>query len=490
MKNMKRKSIILMITACLISAVSCDKDFENINDDPYAILEVTPDLLLPTVIRGSVNQVVNEGWSLGNIVVQHTAKIQFVNEDRYIWGDRSGIWNTMYGNLRDVYNLNKLSEASSFNNYKGIALVMKAWIFSVLTDTYGDVPYTEAIRGKTDGIHQPVYDPQEQIYTGMLADLNTANELLGSTDEAINGDILFGGDVMAWRKLANSLQLRYLMRISNRRDVTADFNRILGDPGQYPIFESNADNATLEYLPDAPNQFPLHTARVGSFDEFRLSKNLGDKLLAFEDPRIAVFARPTAASAGTANPEYVGVPNGLSDVDALGYNGGVQNVSRIGSLYFEDAITSRGRNVAKGYLMAYPELQFILAEAAHKGIIAGDAKTYYDRGVSAAFAYFDTEMPADYLSRPGVAFQTAEALSLIGTQKWIALFFSGLEAWFDWRRTNYPEITAGPSNQNNDRVPVRFTYPLSEQSHNAANRNAAVERQGADDMNTNVWWDN
>jgi len=487
---MKRKSIILMMTAVLISATSCDKNFEDINDDPYAILEVTPDLLLPTVIRGSVNQMVNEGWSIGNIVVQHTAKIQFVNEDRYIWGDRTGIWNTLYGNLRDVYNLRALSEASAFNNYHGVALVMKSWIFSVLTDTYGDVPYSEAIRGKTDDIHQPVYDPQEQIYAGILADLNWANELLGSTDEAINGDILFGGDIMAWRKLANSLQLRYLMRISGKRDVSADMNRILNDPAQYPIFESNADNATLEYLAEAPNQFPIHTARVGSFDEFRLSKNLGDKLLAFEDPRIAVFARPTAATTGTANPEYVGVPNGLSDVDALGYNGGVQNVSRIGALYYEDAITSRGRSVAKGYLMAYPELQFILAEAAQKGIISGDAEMYYEQGVVAAFEYVDTGMPTDYLSRPGVAFQPANALQLIGTQKWIALFFTGLEAWFDWRRTNYPEIEAGPSNQNGDRVPVRFTYPLSEQSHNGENREAAVARQGADDINTKVWWDN
>jgi len=487
---MKRKSIILMIAAVLISATSCDKNFEDINDDPYAILEVTPDLLLPTVIRGSVNQMVNEGWSIGNIVAQHTAKIQFVNEDRYIWGDRTGVWNTLYGNLRDVYNLYALSEAASFNNYKGVALVMKSWIFSVLTDTYGDVPYSEAIRGKTDDIHQPAYDPQEQIYAGILADLNTANELLGSTDEAINGDILFGGDIMAWRKLANSLQLRYLMRISGKRDVSADMSRILGDPAQYPVFQSNGDNATLEYLAEAPNQFPLHTARVGSFDEFRLSKNLGDRLLDFEDPRITVFARPTAASAGTANPEYVGVPNGLSDVDALGYNGGVQNVSRIGALFYEDAITSRGRNVAKGYIMGYPELQFILAEAAQKGIIGGDAETYYKQGVAAAFEYVDTEMPADYLSRPGVAFQPANALQLIGTQKWIALFFTGLEAWFDWRRTNYPEIEAGPSNQNNDRVPVRFTYPLSEQSHNSANREAAVARQGADDINTKVWWDN
>lgn len=487
---MRRKILLFGIMALLVSVSSCDKNFEAINENPYAILNVTPDLLLPTVIRGSVNRVMDDGWSIGNIVIQQTAKIQFVNEDRYIWGDRSGLWSSLYGVLRDVNNLYTLSDASGFNNYKGVALVMKSWIFSVLTDAYGDVPYSEAIRGKSDGILTPVYDPQEQIYAGILADLTTANELLGSTEEAINGDVLFGGNVQAWRKLANSLRLRYLMRISGRTDVSTAMRSIVDHPSQYPIFENNADNATLEYLAEAPNQFPLHTTRVGSFDEFRLSKNLADKLLAFQDPRISVFARHTAASAGTSNPIYVGIPNGLSDVDAFNYNGGVQNVSRLGSLYFEDAITVRGRRVARGYIMAYPELQFILAEAAQKGLITGAAAAYYREGVTAAFAYVDTPMPTDYLSRGGVAFQPDSALELIGTQKWIGLFFTGLEAWFDWRRTGYPEVIAGPSNQNNDRVPVRYAYPLSEQSRNAANREAAVSRQGSDDINTNVWWDN
>ncbi len=487
---MKRKSIILAMTIVIISASSCDRNFEDINKDPYAILNVTPDLLLPTVIRGSVNRVMDDGWSIGNIVIQQTAKIQFVNEDRYIWGDRSGLWNSMYGILRDVNNLAALSEASGFNNYKGVALVMKSWIFSVITDCYGDVPYSQAVQGKSDGILTPAYDPQEEIYAGILADLASANELLGSTNEAIDGDILFGGDVMAWKKLANSLRLRYLMRISDKTNVSGQMSNIVNNASQYPIFESNADNGTLEYLGEAPNQFPLHTTRVGSFDEFRLSKNLGDKLQTLADPRIAVFARPTAASASTSNPVYVGIPNGLNDVDAFSYNGGVQNVSRLGSLYFEDAITARGRRVAQGYIMAYPELQFILAEAAQKGLIAGEAANYYETGIAASFVYFDTPMPSNYLSRPGVAYSAAQGLELIGTQKWISLFFTGLEAWFDWRRTNYPEVLPGPSNQNDDRVPVRYAYPLSEQSLNAESRNAAVSRQGADNINTKVWWDN
>lgn len=485
---MKIKYVLLSAFTMLLTATSCDKNFDKINVDPNAIVDVTPDLLLPTVIRGTVNTMVGEGWSIGNIVVQHTAKIQFVNEDRYIWGDRSGIWNAMYGNLRDVNNLYLSSEERGFNNYKGVALILKSWAFSILTDTYGDVPYAQALQGKTGGILNPEYDAQENIYNGILADLNTANELLGSTEEEVGGDILFGGNISSWKKLANSLSLRYLMRISNKRDVSVPMRAIVNDHITYPLM-GEGESAALEYLPDAPNQFPLHTYRVGSFDEFRLSKNLGDKLLAFGDPRIRVFARPTAATANTPNPVYVGVPNGLNDVDALGYNGGVQNVSRIGSVFFEDAITSRGRRIARGYIMGYPELQFILAEAAQKGLIDGSAKDYYEKGITASFASFDTEMPADYLIRTGVVFEESTALERIGTQKWISLFFAGLEAWFDWRRTGYPQIIPGPSNQNNGQVPARYAYPLSEQSLNGANREAAVSRQGADNYNTKVWWD-
>lgn len=471
-----------------MSVTSCDKNFEEVNVDPNAILEVTPDLLLPTVIRGPVNTTVNEGWSIGNIVVQHTAKIQFVNEDRYIWGDRTGIWDNMYAYLRDINNLYQLGEASGSNNYMGVALVLKSWAFSVLTDTYGDVPYSQALLAKSEGNLSPAYDPQEEIYNGILADLATANELLGSTQEEISGDILFEGNLQMWKKLANSLRLRYLMRISDRKDVASDMQAILSNTATFPIFEPGEAGA-LTYLEAAPNQFPLYTTRVGSFDEFRLSKNLGDKLLAFGDPRLDLFARPTAASANTSNPVYVGVPNGLSDVDALGYNGGVQNVSRIGSVYYEGAITARGIRVARGYIMGYAELQFILAEAAAKGWVNGSARSFYEEGIKASFDQFDTAMPEGYLSLAGISFQEDEALALIGTQKWISLFFCGLEAWYDWRRTNYPEILPGPSNQNNDRVPVRYSYPLSEQSLNGQSRQAAVDRQGADNINTKVWWD-
>jgi hypothetical protein len=486
MKMVKKYLLVLGISVMLIP--SCTKNFVENNTNPDAITDVTPDLLLPGILRTAVNRMVDESWGIGNIVIQHTAKIQFVSEDRYTWGDRDGLWNSVYDNMRNVQLLIALSEEKHVPNYKGAALVLRAWMFSLLTDAYGDVPYSEATQG-VNGILQPKYDSQESIYEGILRDLEEANATFDAAAGTISGDIIFNGNLMKWKKLANSLHLRYLMRISNKKDVGPAMQAILDNPSTYPIFEEankNADNGTLKYLTSSPNQFPLYTTRSGSFDEFRLSKTLGDKLTALNDPRIAVFAQPTDAGG-----VYSGVPNGLNEVDALAYNGGPNNISRVGDLFYQGSITPTGLNVSKGYIMGYPELQFILAEAVKKGLVTtgNTAQWHYEEGVRSSFDYFATTMPGDYLSRAGVAYNDANALDLIGTQKWIALFFTGLEAWFDWRRTEIPALVAGRDNVNGDKIPVRFAYPRREQTLNAASRDAAISAQGPDDYNTKVWWD-
>ena len=492
----KRINLKLLVLAVgLLVLPACTKDFEEINTNPNVPNTVTPDLLLPNIIRNSANQVTNESWGIGNIVVQHTAKIQFVNEDRYLWGEQNGVWNTMYNTLRDVNNMYKFASQANpvQKNYQAIALIMRSWIFSVLTDAYGDVPYSEAIKGK-EKVYFPKYDKQEDIYAGILAELKEANTLLSTANEPVRGDILFDGNINKWKKLANSLQLRYQMRISNKRNVAADMQAILANPAATPIFESNADNAALKYLSAPPNNFPLYNSRIGSLNEFRLSKTLGDKLTSLNDSRLTVFARPTVASVTAGNPQYVGVPNGLDDVAALEYNGGTQNISRVGEAYYIDGFgtpSDRELNIAKGIIMNYAELQFILAEAAHKGLISTGiaANEYYERGIVASFDYYGLTVPAGYLVRPGVAFEAGKELELIGTQKWISLFYSGLEAWFDWRRSGFPNLQPGPSNLNNNKIPVRYLYPGNEFTLNSSAVTEAINRQGPNDINTPVWWD-
>lgn len=486
----------------------CTKDFADTNTNKNNPTSVTPDLLLSGVLKSTLDQQVNEAWGIGNIVTQHHAKIQFVNEDRYGWNEQNGIWNNVYGNYRNLQNILTTVEGNEASPYYGVSLILKSWMFSLVTDAYGDAPYSEAGKAKTGGLYQPVYDKQEDIYSGILADLKKANEVLATANGVFGGDIIYGGgsaSIIKWRKLANSLRLRYLMRLSKKKNVNADMQAILGDPANNPIFTGNADNAELKYLSAAPNQWPLYGTRVGSFDEFRVSKTLTDRLTALGDPRIKVFGRPTQSSVAAGTPVILGVPNGLSDVDALAYNGGVQGVSRVGYTFACLVCNDAGQAApdpaaARALIMTYAELQFILAEARQKGMITtGDAATYYTNGINANFSYWqsvvpaaynlDITMPANYLTQASVVFTGTdnEKLAKIALQKWISLYFNGLEAWFDWRRTGMPEVIPGPANLNNNKVPVRYIYPLSEQSLNGTNREAAVQRQGADDLNTRPW---
>ncbi len=498
-----------LVVAAFFSVTACTKDFEEINTNPNVPSQVTPDLLLSGVIRNTLNDQVNEAWGIGNIVVQHTAKIQFVNEDRYLWGEQNGVWNSVYSNMRNIQNIITIASSSEpvQNNYLGIALILKSWMFSLATDAYGDIPYTEAVQAKTGALYTPKYDTQESIYEGILADLKKANEILGTSNEAIAGDLIYSGSVSKWKKLANSLRLRYLMRISNKKDVAAQLQEIIANPSANPIFESNNDNAMLVYQATAPNQWPLYGARVGSFDEFRLSKSMADKLAAINDPRLAVFGRPSERSVAAGAPKIEGVPNGLEDTQALSYNGGPQGVSRVGLSFACLVCADAGQsapvpNVARGLLMTYAELQFILAEAREKALIStGTAETFYLNGINANLEYYQDIVPtqygitvtpaAGYFSQAQVAYTGTQAdkLNKIGLQKWVALFFNGLEAWFDWRRTGIPQITPGPGNLNDNKVPVRYIYPLNEQSLNSKNREEAVSRQGPDTINTPVWWD-
>ncbi len=501
------KNIILGILSVLLFA-SCTKNFREINTDRNNPTAVTSDLLLSGIISSTLNNQVGEAWSIGNLVVQYNAKIQFVNEDRYGWAELNSIWNNVYGNYRNLQNIFTQVGSNTASPYYGVSLILKSWMFSLVADAYGDAPYSQAGKGKTDAAYQPVYDKQEDIYTGILADLKKANEVLATASGPFSGDLIYGGGpsaIIKWRRLANSLRLRYLLRLSKQKSVSSEMQAILNDPINNPIFTGNSDNAELKYLAAAPNQWPLYGSRVGSFDEIRLSKTFSDRLTALNDPRIRVFGRPTQNSVTAGTPVIQGIPNGLSDVAALAFNGGPQNVSRVGYTFACLVCNDPGQaapipDAPRGLLMTYAELQFILAEARQRNFITtGTAATYYNQGIAANFSYWQSVVPAAYnlqiamptvyLTQPAVELTgtNTEILGKIALQKWIALYFNGLEAWFDWKRTGLPEIVPGPGNLNNNLVPVRFIYPISEQALNAANRAAAVQRQGADNINTRTW---
>ncbi|MCG8387741.1 MAG: SusD/RagB family nutrient-binding outer membrane lipoprotein, partial [Cytophagales bacterium] len=204
---------------------------------------------------------------------------------------------------------------------------------------------------------------------------------------------------------------------------------------------------------------------------------------------------------------------GLADEEALQYSpsgdptqGGSNFISRVGLMFSCSACTSLASPVAyQAMLMSYAEVQSILAEARERGFITtGDAETYYLDGTWASFDYYESRLQVgnfdeianvvqpggEYFTQPAVAYtgSTEEKLEKIGRQKWIALFFNGMEAWFDWRRTGYPEIIPGPA-AFIPTVPVRFMYPTTVQALNAENYNAVISAQGPDQVTTRVWWD-
>lgn len=513
--NFNTKYIAGIGLAAMLSLSSCDKDFDEINMNPNSPETVPSSLLLPTVIRNTTNEIAGKAWGIGNVVMQQTAKIQFTNEDRYNWGPEGNPYGTFYNSMRDLSNVIEISTEAGQSNYVGIAKVIRASLFSFMTDAYGDLPYSQAIQAKA-GVNYPVFDTQEDIYKGILAELEEANTLLGSTSEGVEGDILFGGDVMRWKKYANSLRLRILMRLSDRMDPSAGMQAIVSNPAQYPIITSNDDQAALQALQDVPNQHSLYTTRSGSFDEYRLSERMENVLKDLDDPRLYAYAQPTNDSgAGVIGEkeDYQGVPNGLADEEALAYSpsgdptkGGSNFVSRVGYLWSCSACTPLANPIgAQAILMGYPELQFVLAEARERGYITvGTAEEYYKEGIEASFAYYKSRyelinLPQiaekltvgnTYFAQQEVAYtgSTEEKLSKIGNQKWLALFFSGMEGWYDWRRTDYPKITPGPAAYINT-VPVRFMYPGSVQALNKENYEIAVGRQGADAITTRVWWD-
>ena len=165
---------------CIIIFAGCTDDFEDINTNNNEPEAVSPDLLLSTVLSKTLTDQVNTGWSNGNIVAQLTAKINFTDFDRYNWGSESGKWNNYYGNLTEVELIleSARTEGSKNPSYEAMALIIKSWIYSNLTDSWGEIPYSEAIKGQTDGEFQPKYDSQESIYNGILADLAAADGLL------------------------------------------------------------------------------------------------------------------------------------------------------------------------------------------------------------------------------------------------------------------------------------------------------------------------
>lgn len=491
---------------------SCTKDFEEINKNLNAIDidKDYPDKLLANAIEGIADRLFDVwlGHEIGSCWVQHMAKVQYTDEDRYVPRNDviNMVWNGLYaGPAIETQRIYEMGQRLGNRNYQAVALVLKSYIFSVLTDIYGDIPFSEAL--KVDSTYTPTFDTQESIYLSLNAKLKEANELFQVGGSRVDGDILFGGDVMMWKRFANSLRLRLLMRMSYRSDyfetIRNEIDGILSDPVTYPIISSNSQNAALHYLGSYPNNHPLNET-YKTRDDHRVSKTLVDAMYNpnnHDNPdwRIVVYAETPQAGG-----YWIGLPNGLTSAKAAAYLGnGIKRTSKLGE-YFR-------RADAPAMFMSRAEVCFLLAEAKFRGLLTYGVETaqdYYELGVKESYRQFASEIvekvpfyydlggasrtiedySTDYLNNSG-KWEVGKELEKIYTQKWIAMFDQGLQAWFEWRRTGYPKLTPAEDGLNGGKIPQRLRYPSDEYSRNGRNLADAVSRQGTDDLNTRVWWD-
>lgn len=530
MKNLFniKKTLLIILGLCVVAA--CDEKLTEMNVNPNGIDPATanPNLLMPAVLAPAAQTYLDLGFGDMAGTVQHTQKNGwFGGHNHYDWGARD--WSGWYGIQRTNALLEERAVELENEFFQAVSLTMKSFIFGNIADLWGDAPYTDAVQG-TEGGNQfeyPAFDSQETIYLGVIEDLKTAAVLFASADsEGVTpaADLYFGGDTERWERFANSLLLRYYMRISEKRpDIAKPGIEAIHNGGMY--IESPGEDATLDYTGGANDVWPSQYTSVDAFTRWQASQTLIDQMLTTNDPRISVWFQPVAvqwvADPGLAtaqedfiradgqplevdtysylefqemsdikftrrfNPNqaaynddlYVGLPPGLTI--PASYNGNPdpgqgtrnQHVSQLAPIY--STAGSRG-SILKARIISAAEVSFILAEAALKGYAVGSAEDHYNDAIQHSLTTWGKGSEFNsFIAVPGVAFNGT--VEQVITQKWVASWTAATEAWMDFRRTGFPALQAGPA-ATQPVVAVRFRYGNDELNNNTTNANAAVSR--------------
>lgn len=479
---MKKYYHHFLLFSLVLLACSCRKDFKEINRNPNASITARPESLLGPALYNMVNNNLNRALRLNNVLMQDHVPLSNNNDiGRYLIrpAESDFMWNNWYlqlNNFRDMY-----TKAVDINDttLMGVALICDVWVSAQITDMFGDVPYFNAVKGK-DGIYEPEFDLQKDIYTDLFLKLEAANGLL-ALNKALAADKkpadpLYQGDPALWRKFGNSLYLRLLMRVSGKSEmnVAATVHRIAEtEAAKYPMMTANTESAVIRFTTTPPYISEFYNYRDYDFNgAVSCSEFFINNLNQWKDPRLAAWA--TEAALGV----YLGVPSGYAEGQVPEQN----------STY----LAALKNNPLMGNIMNYAELQFLLAEAALKGMISTPVQQLYENGVTNAITFWGKEVPENYLQKEGIAWMDAattdQKMEQLQLQKYYALFFTDFQQWNEYRRTGHPVLPRGAGVQNNGLMPARFKYPVYVQSVNSAHYNEAVSRMGGDDLNIKVWW--
>jgi hypothetical protein len=482
----------------LTALLACGDGLTDVNRNPNYPIDAAATALFSNATRTTVERWLGAtyDWRGGEFLAQHLAEVQYTDEDTYVRLARAYMTSTFDGAyFQELEDLKKVISKGVAANDAGTwapATVLKTWSSDFLTDTWGDIPYADALAADTGGTTRPVYDTQQAVYADFFTTLDQAATALtgGASASLGSADPIYGGDPAAWAKFANSLHARLAMRIVNKDPATASTELAKAFTAPGGVFTSNADNAALKWPGDGIYDNPFSTS-LQTRDDYRMSNTFMDILTGYGDPRLPIFADTTDAGV------YAGAPNGLEAGAAQPF---ITAASRVGKTFFPGATsyTSYGGFGATlpSELLTYAEVEFIKAEAAARnigGLTAAQAPGFYVLAIRASMEQWgvtDAAAITAYLARPEVAYQGGlPGLKQIAIQKWIALYGDGGNAWFEWRRTCQPStIVPGPAAAV-DFVPRRFYYSQTDVSVNGENVDAAVTDQGDDNFGTRVWWD-
>lgn len=471
MKNNIEKTILVLLVSLSVSCVTDDLSSLNVDKKnattadastffAYAQKELADNL--HGVIYRATGPAVTKMWA------QHITPVTYLEGATYI---PEFSWAPMYQdvlkNLDESAVIINQAENGSAEDANKLAMIeiLKVYAYASLVEAYGDIPYSEALDFNNS---TPQFDDAETVYLDLIDRLTAAvNQLDPGSAGFGPGDLIYNGDIENWIKFGNSLKLRMGLRII---DALPQVGAQAVSEAVLNVISSNAENAVFEYLPDYPNTSPWWNFLVRQGLEYYVGTDTFiNTLNEFDDPRRAVFFTPVEG-------EYIG-----------GQYGVVQNYhsySREGEFFREPDLAA--------IFIDYAQVEFLLAEAAERGIGGvTDPEAHYNAAIRASFEYYGIEDQVDeYLAQPSVDYSTAEGpwQRKIGIQKWIALFDQGFEAWTEYRRLDYPELSA-PEVAESEIVPLRFLYPIGEQTLNGANYREAADAIGGDSYTTSLFWD-
>ena len=480
---------IYVILAVVVFLSSCAKNKSDYNIDQKNATEV-PASTLFTAAQKSLTDILttpNVNSNVFRFYVQYWTATDYLDEPRYNLTARTipqAFWSAMYkdviADLREskrIIAADKLITAEVADNQTAEAEILEVMAWSCLINTFGNVPYTEAMNIANV---QPKYDDAATIYSDLLVRLDAAiGKLKPGAAGYGSADLVYKGDAGKWIKFGNSLKLRLGLILADKDPAKA---KTVIETAALNVLSSAADNASYPYPAAPPNNNPIATAANPSLTgrkDFVGTQAFVNKLNDLNDPRRAGFF---TSKEGQFIGGYYGFFNSYSNYSTM--------AARVSALDFE------------ALLMDYPETEFALAEASARGFnVPGTAQEHYNNAVTASIIYWGgSETDAStYLARPDVAYLTASAdfKEVIGIQKWIALYNRGYESWTEWRRLDFPRLDP-PSADNAPEgqsvpagltIPVRIIYPINEQTLNGANRSEASAAIGGDLVKTKLFWD-